>query len=251
MKSKIILKQTNKEFIPLDSLHHLLQASILSIQPKDISERVHEGGIRSVIDPKRKFKEISFSSLIGNNYEIKNKKIRFKDDVTIYISSNDANLLNKVVSNVFLRTLYIGNAEFSANIQQSKPSYILAEFKEVETIEVIGSTVSPIVLRDIFKGKNGKNQVKFFFPGDELFNQKIIGNLKNKFSAVYQTEDLTDFKFEIEPIFTKIKNTKYKNSLYAGTCGNFRIISNYKTLKVVESLGLGSKNAQGFGQILI
>lgn len=249
MKYKIILKQKNNEFIELSNIHHFLQSAILGIQPMDISKRLHEGGIRSVINPKRVFKEISFSGLIGTDFEIKNKRIRFKGEVTLYVSSPNKELLSEVVNNIYLRTLYVGRGEFNVNDIQIFD--IGQECEELESMDVLVSTLSPIVLRDVYKNSNNRSESVFYFPEDEEFNDKLIGNLKNKFSATYQTDDLSDFKFEIEPIFTKVKVTNYKNSLYAGTVGNFRVISNYKTLKVVNGLGLGGKNAQGFGQVMI
>lgn len=258
-RCKVKLKQINKESIKLKYMHELMQGMIYQIPSQETSRQLHEKGIRSLIDERRLFKEIAFSTLRAPQYEILNKgrEIRFNDNVFFYLASPNETILKELLEEiVFSPKIRIGNAFFiplnNTNGDLLENSLVEIDkgiFKEGSTF-LEGVTITPIIISDSFIDSNNRQKVRHYSPNDIEFYKKITNNLKNKFSAYYKTTDLSNFCFNIKFHNHKLKGINYKRTLFIGTEGNFRIETNYETAKVINDFGLGVKNAQGFGQII-
>lgn len=258
-RCKIKLKQVNKKPIKLKYMHELMQGMIYQMPSKETSKRLHERGIRSLLDTRRLFKEVAFSTLRAPRYEILNdgKEIRFNDDVFFYLASPDEEILRELVEKIaFSPEIKIGDARFipiidtRGDVLENCMLDIDVDVFDNEKTVLDCFTITPIVVSDSFRDKDGRQKTKFYYPDKKAFYEKVTNNLKNKFSAYYKTNDLSKFHFNIACYNFKLKGVYYKNTLLIGSEGNFRLETNYETAKVINAFGLGAKNAQGLGQVM-
>lgn len=217
--------------------NHLIQGMIYYNLDQELGEFLHNKGYTH---NKRSFKMFNFSRLIGrfkiNHHE---KTITFLSDVELYISSIMDDFC-KSFGNSLLKKgeIFIGN-----NILVIKEMQLIPT--ETSSKDVLVQSLSPIVVYSTFLKPEGGKYTCYFMPGEPMFQQLIMKNLKKKWQAFYDSLPPEDFK--IIPIGNHQQNiTLYKNTVIKGASGLFRLQGNSDLISFALGVGLGGKGSQGF-----
>ncbi|GAB6072073.1 CRISPR-associated endoribonuclease Cas6 [Venenivibrio stagnispumantis] len=231
----------DKEYIYLP-IHHneYIQGMLYGNLPEPLAKYLHDIGF---FYNNRAFKLFTFSKIYSEQYFplLKDKKIKYKSPISIYISSAIEEIPHRWGEN-FIRKdrIFLGkNNLYLQEIEIQKQP----EFKE----EFYIKTLSPItVYRTI---ENDKKYYKYYSPSEKDFAELIKINLTKKYNLI-TGENIEEFPIDIKPA-KDIKKVlfKYKDFPIEAYEGIFKIKTNPDMFKVVYDAGLGAKNSQGFGMI--
>ncbi|WP_457644431.1 CRISPR-associated endoribonuclease Cas6, partial [Persephonella sp.] len=175
MRIKLVLNGY-KEFVELP-LHYnsIVQGILYRSLPKFLSEFLHEIGF---FYNGRRFKLFTFSRIFSEKFIIdrKKKKIRYKNPITIYVSSGVSditknwgeNFLKKEKINLGTNKLFLESIEI---LEQP-------EFKE----EILIKTLSPITVYRTFA--NEKKFYRYYTPDEREFCELLKENLRKKYSIL-------------------------------------------------------------------
>lgn len=216
--------------------HHILQAIIFSgiSANKEYSSFLHDEGF---IQEKRKFKMFTFSELNGK-YEIKNKRIFFRDRIEFEVRSPDAR---------FIRTLQDGFQKDGIAYGNSRIPEVRTCLKDqtVENEEISIQMVTPVC---VYSTDPFTKKTFFYGPGDSCFADQVEQNFMRKYQAYYGIKP--ESQISLQPVKVSYKDqyvTKYKNFYISGWKGIYQLSGERKYLDFLYQTGLGSKNSQGFG----
>lgn len=193
---------------------------------------------------KRRLKLFTFSQIYSQKYQIDGKFINFTPTIYLFVSSPIDELVD-VLANKMLRKeeLRIGNNYFTL----SRIDPIIENFDDC-SIKV--KTVSPITVYTTSED----GHTYYHSPDERIFDSLIKSNIQKKAFILGLNTDEKNINFSIESLNSDKKNSKvtfYKNFLIRGWTGNFKIQGDQRLLKVALSAGLGAKNSQGFGMIVL
>ncbi|WP_036226063.1 CRISPR-associated endoribonuclease Cas6 [Mesoaciditoga lauensis] len=189
---------------------------------------------------KRQFKLFSFSRLFSKRFKIRDKMIEFQSPLFLFFSSPIKDLVEAMVNSMLKnQILRIGNNELF--LTEISPIY-----ENILNTTINVKTFSPItVYRTLFNG-----QTQFYSPQDPDFISLVKLNLFKKANIL----NIEPKDFYIEPLDSgkeKLTVTFYKNFMIKGWSGKFRLTGDKKMLDLALSTGLGAKNSQGFGLIVL
>ncbi len=198
----------------------------------------------------RKYKHFTFSYLMAKKREnIESKGVLIKDSsVYFFISSPDSKFLTAVVEGMLAYPeVKIKNVEGIVN-----------EVRVLEQPKLDGKarfrTLSPIVIKKpteirIFEGKKKMNW-KNLYPKDEEFLERLINNLKNRFTDYYGV-DASDKDLKIKILNFKPKKHKIVNTYHRGALCDMIVEGDKDLIKYGYEAGFGEKNAMGFGMVRV
>lgn len=235
MQAEITIHLNEPLVLPIN-YNHILQAVIykaIGIMPS-YSDFLHDVGFQ--LNDKQ-FRIFTFSQLRGQ-YRIHERHIIFQDIVSFEIRSPDP-LLIYVVTNYFeYFGIQFGNITYHS-ILIEKYDY------SVEDEKIHISMLSPMT---IYSTERESGYIHYYSPFDKEFYEKLISNFKNKYQAYYQMYPAG--RLEIHPYGNKEPKklvTRYKSSMINAWYGEYELLGERKYLDFLYQVGLGGKNAQGFG----
>lgn len=213
----------------------------LSFLDKEFSEKLHLNGFGK----NQKYKLFNFTVQFRNSYFEKDC-IRVDNFSTIILNIQG---INKISTKIYKAIM-----KYGINIEgidfQSINGRLLNNYKRYNYKAIEYTSISPIVCTI---QRNGKT--KYLNPHDNRFYIVLVEGLKRKYEAVYG-EEYTEPIF-IEPILRSIKSKLHKetikNNLVDIRCYNlnFWIEATPKMFKLIENIGVGSKNSMGFGSVKV
>ena len=216
--------------------HHIFQGVIYKglSNHKGYSTFVHNEGYHY---EKRQFKMFTFSNLEGK-YFIRNKRIRFEDEVKWEIRSPEI---------LFIQTLAtsFGQEGISFLGDTYKDLTVKLLDDEIEEDDIIVRMKMPICL---YSTEPETKKMYFYRPDEILFYQLLADNFERKYQACYGVKP--EEAIEVLPVEVCERDkyvTRYKNCYISGWRGTYRIKGKRKYLNFLYATGLGSKNSQGFG----
>ncbi len=221
--------------LPLN-YHHIIQAIIYKNLQNSygFESYMHNQGFG--IEDKH-YKMFTFGPLSGK-YKIIDKKIIFTDTVTFEVRSSENFLIQILRNNIKKNGLYYEKTYI-------KDVDIFLSDYQVEEQKIIIKMQSPIVVHqtDIETRKT-----YFLTPDDPQFYEGINDNFKRKYTACYGIPSESNLEMSVLEIKPKDKYvTKYKGFYITGWKGKYEISGERKCLDFLYQVGIGSKNAQGFG----
>lgn len=223
--------------------NHIVQAIIYKwINDDNYRKFLHDSGYNY---QKRTFKLFTFSKLFGSfTLDRSRGKICFHDRCYLYLSSMDEKLLIYLSNGLMDSEAvdFCGKKVFVNSIE-------LIQEKAQSSLEVY--TISPItVASTVDIGE--KKKTYYYNPSESEFQELIARNLIKKYIAYYD-EEPKDTDFKITRINNRLKENiiKYKNFIIKGWSGEFKIEGSKELIDIALKSGLGSKNSQGFGCIMI
>lgn len=187
---------------------------------------------------KRQFKLFTYSLLQGR-YEIKNKKIIFREQVSFEISSPEIFMIQMLAESFSRNGIRYGDR----HIQDVKV-YISDETVETEEMQV--RMLSPICVYSTLENK----QTYFYNPMEQEFRQMINDNFVRKYEACYGVAPEGGIELMPVKVIEKDKYiVQYKNFYITGWMGQYALRGPRKYLDFLYQAGIGSKNSQGFGMM--
>ena len=235
MRLKITI-ETKDKFIPFE-YHGYLQGVIYHSLDEEQGNFFHDEGFGE----HRIYKMFVFSELSGY-YRVVKGGLMFDETASFYISSVSSKLLNRVYEKVHEDGfIYLGQTKFK--VVEAKPVKDVI-YHEDHIYYLI--TISPIVCYKT----DEKKFMTFFHPKSQDFETSLQENLQRKYLTLFDSDD--DQFFEIQEVI-KYRNTKvkYKRMVYNAYNCTMKVKVSPGYLKLLMHVGLGSKNAAGFGMMRI
>jgi len=232
MRLKLKL-DVNNLVLPLN-YYSGIQAFIYSCLSPDTARSFHDSDI---FEDNHAVKPFVFSRLIGE-YSTQRNRIIFNDTCVLYIASPMENFLLEIYNflvhqkNISLYGNYCPIIEIEGFENRSKDGTVRYR------------TLSPITVYETLEDKT----TRYFTPEEEDFRYKLLDNIGHKYLMVYGKE-----KEEFCNIynFTNIKRQicKYKDFYYEAYRCEFTVDAPKIIHDLIMDMGLGSRNAIGFGMV--
>lgn len=217
--------------------HHILQGIIYkNLAPFSVGAG-GEMADRGVSYDVREFKLFTFSSLHGR-YQIKDRKIIFRNEVSLEISSPDVFMIRKLKNNFQNYGISFGQNRIT-DLELTLSDHVIE--KDVVPIRMI----SPVCVYT--KGEE-EDQPYYYAPEQEEFSKWIDDNFYRKYKMFYGVEPCGEVT--IRPLKVSEKDnciTYYKKATISAWLGDYILSGERKYLDFLYQTGIGSKNSQGFG----
>jgi CRISPR-associated endoribonuclease Cas6 len=197
----------------------------------------------------KKYKHFTFSYLMTKKRMNTDKGILVKDnEIYFFISSPDSR---------FLKTLVEGMLA-SPEIKIKNIKGVISEMKILQQPELDGKirfrTLSPIVIKKSVGVRKfeGKKKIEWInlYPKDEEFSERLINNLKSRFSDYYG-KDASDKHLNIKILNFKPKKHRIVNTYHRCALCDMIVEGDKELIKYGYEAGLGEKNAMGFGMVRV
>ncbi|WP_457678404.1 CRISPR-associated endoribonuclease Cas6 [Thermovibrio sp.] len=239
MKIKITLTSEKSISLPLH-YNRTLQGFIYSNLGPVFSTFFHDYGFPF---EGKYLKPLTFSRIFGKSKINKQlKRVFFEPPIYFYFSA----VLPEVVSDYITRLvkrekLKLGNNE--VRFEEAEPVK-----EEFEGDRVIVKTLSPITIR-----KTEGRKARYFSPKEPEFYRLLRKNLVKK-AKLFSQKEIKEEEVRIGPA----PGTKFKKvvALYKGYPveaykGRFLISAPKEAIKTALLAGLGERNSQGFGMVIL
>lgn len=219
--------------------HQILQAAIYGVSSKGNSEYtkwLHNEGFKY---GKRTYKFFTFS-LIEGIYTEELGRLTFTGNIKFSIAS---------IYDEWIKELARVLDEEGITIGDNKCRCVNTELVDVYTLnnEIVVETLSPIIAH---RTDRCSKVMQFFGPYEEEFAQLINDNHKRKNETLCGEKTNADLLIEVlESSEPQEYVTRYKKTPMTGWLGKFKLYGNPKAITMVLNVGIGAKNAQGFGMI--
>ena len=177
-------------------------------------------------------------SLLKGKYEIAQKQISFRNQVSFEVRSADVRMIRILKDNLEHNGI--------TYLKQHYDDLQLRLADKVITQDRVRSRMlSPLSVysTDVETGKT-----YFYQPEDAEFSEQVNANFQRKYKAYTGIEPASGVK--IKPLTVKPRDkyvTLYKGFYLSGWFGEYELYGEAKYLDFLYQVGLGSRNAQGFG----
>ncbi|WP_343249685.1 CRISPR-associated endoribonuclease Cas6 [Diplocloster hominis] len=226
------------------SYNHILQAALLTwLNDKNYQSFLHDTGYEA---GNRSYKLFSFSKIFGNHRIITGQhKIIYQDQIHFYISSYDSKFVTYLAENI------ISQSQLNLNGNYLTPSSfetIVEEYDDRCEIQ----TLSPICIYSTLANHDGVKKTYYYTPYEQEYSELIRKNLIHKYES-YHGNAPEDTQFQIKPMnrFCRESIIFYKKTVIKGWNGKFLISGSKELMDMAVNAGLGSKNSQGFGCVIV
>lgn len=219
------------------NIQHGLLYRALSTDP-DFATYLHDHGSQT---EDRSFKHFTFSPFRGN-YTVQNKRIVFRDEVSMEIRSMDRRVIG-ILASVLAegKTVQLGQ-------QYAVISRCMVSERHIETPRVTVQTLSPVVVYQTLPD----GHTVFLSPEDPAFCASLVHNAQRKWRSL--GNDDADFALTVAPLpdqtFRKVP-TSFKTTFITGWQGRFLLEGNPQVIDMLYQIGLGAKSSQGFGMFRV
>ena len=206
----------------------LIQGILYHALPRELAEEAHqqEPGIR-------KLPQFTFSRLFGHDgIDLKRRLIHFP---RLYFEvSTHRDSIAYYMMTILSKGIRFFEEDFSTKLT------ILENYRGGHDIELL----SPVTVR---RTDPVTKKSVYFEPNTLDFNAAIYRNLQTKYRLYFGEEYQGPFAITAKPESLKSSNILYKNTYIKGYVGLFQLVASPKAMHLLYDIGLGEKNAQGFG----
>ncbi len=231
---------SEKEIVLPLHYNRTLQGFIYETLDLVLSSFLHDYGFLAKGKP---LKPLTFSRIFGKvRHDKHQKKLYFEPPIYFYVASSLKNLLSSIATNLIRKSeLQLGmNKVYFSKIEHIE--------EKVKGNTAVVKTLSPIVVR-----KTINNHSEFFSPYESEFYKRLAKNLSRK-TLLHLKEPIEPEKIKIEPApdarFKKVV-AFYKRYPYVAYKGKFVIKAPKEAIETALLSGLGEKNIQGFGMMIL
>ena len=223
---------------------------IIAQGDQQYAEWLHQNGYA---EKHRNFRLFVFSNIYSQRIKYENDRLIFQSDkASFYLS-----LLPEKTTEAFIKGIF-KQQEFSLGDRVSKVQFSVQQVELIPppdfTTNYLFKTISPVV---VSVGQENIQHARYLSPDEDGYGQLIINNLKEKYQVFYQRpfEGDTNFQFELLSPFRskliRIKTGTKEETRVRGFIFTFLLETDKELLKVMYEAGMGEKNAQGFGCVVI
>lgn len=200
------------------------------------------------------FRHFTFSRIFSREMQRKGNGLIIKRDMHFFLSLFVENMPQVALNQILLgQQLYIGKEPFEITNIKVFDSPLP---KEDCNIQMDFQSLSPIVVCKSFLKDDNRKWTQYYTPFDEEFIPLIKNNLIKKLRSVEPaSENAESYNLHIAPInVDPVKGksvVRYKGIILEGYTGIFRYKGSSRLAEVGYQTGLGAKNPQGFGMIMV
>ena len=232
-----------KELVLPIHYNQILQGFIYrNLEPK-LATKIHDYG-----HPlgKRRFKLFHYSQILKRGRKAEDEII-FKNHISIVVGSPLSEFLESLATTLIKKSrVKMGDC------------YLFLESIEVIptpkfTRESLIRTLSPITVYSTLFKPDGRKKTYYYTPFEQEFSELIHENLKKKYEVLKGRKPARS-RFTITPLRASRKNliiTRFRGTLIKAWSGKYLISGTKSLLEIAYDCGLGAKNSQGFGMIII
>ena len=200
---------------------------------------------------KRTYKMFTFSRLQGRYHlDKKTKRLTFSGPVSFKLASHNTQILASLAEHLLTSgTLRLGQNEVQVRgVEILKPPQVNAE----ELVKV--RALSPITIYSTFEKTGGGKLTHYYSPHEKDWSAMLVQNLGRKAAALgWEVEACETLdKAYIKPLRVNERDkkvVKYKGFVLEGWMGVYEVKLPGGLFKLVYDVGIGGKNAQGFGMV--
>ncbi|HEM3684130.1 TPA: CRISPR-associated endoribonuclease Cas6 [Streptococcus suis] len=206
----------------------VVQGILYHAMPRIVADKAHyqAKGVRNL-------PLFTFSQLFGDFSKDHKKGTLLFSELYFYVSFKDEVLGYEVVK-ALMKGLDFYGKKYACQI------HLLPAYSGGYWIQ----TLSPILAR---RTDPETKKVTFFKPNTMDFALAIYNNLKRKYLHYYGKEYVGEFALSAIPESIQPVSVRYKNTYLKGYTGKFYLVASPQAMEMVYDMGLGEKNAQGFG----
>ena len=235
----------------------LIQGMVYNHLDSNLAHWLHGEAYRTAT---RTYKMFTFSRLEGLNLHptIKNSQISFKGKVTFKLSSINGDILSSLAEHL-LRERRIRLRNHSCEV---KGVEIIPKPRIDASKPILVRALSPITTYTTYSDDNGKNRTHYYSPFEADWSDRLLRNLLRKAEALgwedsgkelletgnIQPENVSEKDEKVITYTKKIKGNIQKTDIKAWM-GTYSMSLPEPYFWLTYDVGLGSKNAQGFGMI--
>jgi CRISPR-associated endoribonuclease Cas6 len=237
-----LIPESGSLILPIN-YNHMLQSAIYSSIGPEIAQFLHDKGY---VVGNRIFKLFCFSRLEGKySIDFTTKTITFLNKIKLIISSPIDNFCESLI-NTMLTKGQIELYKTKLNIES------ICVSKNVVQNEMIRCQVlSPITVYSTLFRPDGRKYTCYFQPGDPDYNLLIEMNLRKKYLIVNGVE-APEGEVSVKRLGRgRMEIVQYKDTIIKGYMGNILLRGPSALLQLALDAGIGSKNSQGFGCIIM
>ncbi len=236
MRVIIELESRNRIKLP-HSINSVLQSFLYAVVKGDSEfDKMH----KSI-----SYKNFTFSTIRERFRKIDGGRL-YGNCISFVFSTNHQSFINTLLNSI----MFSSNLDLAGNPVNFK-SVSPIQNKIISTTEKI-KTLSPITVYDDIVNSEGKKFRSYCLDVySERFTRLLRNNLIRKASKLYDW-DLSNAEFAIECLSNPriVSATyKHKNNVIKGIDAIFKLSGDVKLIQIAYEVGLGSKNAQGWGCI--
>ncbi len=255
MRLKITLEPYN---LPLNlPIHysHLLQGMIYNQLDDNLSDWLHGEAYRSAT---RTYKMFTFSRLEGLPFTVKNGQISFEGKVFFKLSSVNGDILSSLAEHL-LRERHVRLGSYNCEV---KGVEIIPKPRIDVSKPILVRTLSPITTYSTYLDDNEKRKTYYYSPSEVGWSDGLLSNLLRKAEALEWEDNGKELleTGDIQPevvkerdekviMYNKEVNGKVHKTVIKAWMGTYNMSLPEHYFWLAYDVGVGSKNAQGFGMI--
>jgi len=250
MRFKLIARPVKTpSYIPVHYNSHV-QGFVYKLLSEELPE-VHDRGYSY---ENLKFRHFTFSRLFSKGMKKYGDFFKIVNPLSLFLSFLLDPMPKAALNEIIMgKKLLIGKEEFELLKIKTFESQLPSDKSR---IQMDFQTLSPIVTCRTFRKEKNRKWTQYYTPFDPEFVELIKGNLVRKLKSVVSTEKKEeDFNIHIAPIDVDPDKTeaivKYKGTVIKGYTGKFRYKGDSRLAELGYQTGMGSKNPQGFGMIMV
>ncbi len=224
-------------------IHHnnILQALVYDHIDRDLSDFLHKQGYQH---GGRTYKMFTFSRLAGRyQMDAHAGTITYATPINFMVASPVEGLITSLAANLIKsHEVYLGKA---------KVRVVQADIRDDGTCEskIRVRSLSPITIYSTDRFVAGGSFTMYHQPGEEVFNDILTANIRNKYSAFFEKQ-APDGYLQIIPVGKTTQNViKHERIVIKGYSGEYQMEGPPELLQLGMAAGFGGKNAQGFGMM--
>ncbi|HFU4218464.1 TPA: CRISPR-associated endoribonuclease Cas6 [Streptococcus suis] len=228
MRFRVDVDLNGKSLVLPTHYQQVVQGILYHAMPRIVADKAHyqAKGVRNL-------PLFTFSQLFGDFSKDHKKGTLLFSELYFYVSFKDEVLGYEVVKNLMKGIDFYGK-RYACQI------HLLPDYSGGYWMQ----TLSPILAR---RTDPETRKVTFFKPNTMDFTLAIYNNLKRKYLHYYGKEYVGEFALSAIPESIQPVSVRYKNTYLKGYTGKFYLVASPQAMEMVYDMGLGEKNAQGFG----
>lgn len=213
--------------LPLN-YREMVQRALYRTMPLEEADKAHRQ-----IPGHRQFQKFTFSRLLGRSQINMERRLICFEDLYFYVSCLDDLLAYAMIAEL-RKGISLYDQVFPTEVN------VLTPIQQSSYIRML----SPVTVR---KTDASTQETTYFEPNYPEFTQAVYRNLCNKYRHFYHEDYEGEFALLAEPASLKSTNAKFGNLYIKAYMGDFRLIASSQAMELLYHVGLGEKNAQGFG----
>ncbi|MED0766087.1 CRISPR-associated endoribonuclease Cas6 [Aneurinibacillus thermoaerophilus] len=239
----VTLEPQEKVVLPIH-YNHIVQGFIYHSIDEGLAERLHNQGY---VSGGRTFRMFAYSRLMGH-FKINREagKIVFTDAIRLVLSSPIVEFCESLATNLLrYHEVRLGNHIVRVKAIEAKQYQI-----DENTVQV--RTLSPVVAYSTLNRPDGRKYTCYFQPGESDFEHIVRQNIIKKAQLLHGDEALFNKSISVTRMGqSRMQIVNYKGTIVKGYTSTLELKGSHLLLQTALDCGLGSKNAQGFGCIVL